>query len=375
MKKFVKFLCIALSIISATFFISCDLTEGDKDKDNSAPSGGFIPEQNLNVTVNFDVTDPLLYEQYQAQSLPEVIERVSPSVVGVSIATDNSTAYGSGIVIADSEEEELTFIATSHSLISGATTVTVTDFSTGAEYSASPVGTDPQTDICVIKISALLQKCTLFEDSSLIKAGEGIISVANSMGTQKNTVCAGIISANDFTVNMGEGNTSSIMLANVSWNNGSIGGGIFTQSGGFLAGMICSGTLTSLPAYVVPSDTLKEVCSEIIKSGYVEGRYKLGITVVDNKSGWGITESVSIVQLSLDGCMYADGAGLKEGDIIESFIYDGTTYQINKTEDLYGYLYGLDFTIGDQVVFNVERTGTKTQILITIKQYNYFDYQ
>ncbi len=375
MKKNIKRLLISLIMIIVLGLLGCNLRDKGDNQDNSDSAGTFVPEQNLNVTVEFVVTDPLLYEQYQAQGLPEVIERIAPSVVGITVSTDNSTASGTGIVVANNEAEELTFIVTSHSLIAGAKNVTVTDFSTGKEYSASPVGTDPQTDICLIKISAFLQKSIIYAESSTLKTGTGILSLSNVMGSQKIFASTGIIGATDFVMSAGEGKSNSLTLANLLWTNNSMGGGIFTQEGGYLVGMICTGSTPNMPAYVINADTIKEVCEKILETGVVEGRYKLGISVADNKSGWGITESVSIIQLAPDGCMYADGAGLKEGDIIESFVYDGTTYQINKTEDLYGYLYGFDFDIGDRVVFNIERTGTRTQIEITIKQYNYFDYQ
>ena len=374
MKKLIKNLCLALTLIFAFTLFACEVGGSGENSENSDSTVGFLPTDGPAVTVEIVVTDPLLYAQYQEQGLPQVIERISPSVVGVSVTTENSTAVGAGVVVTNSESEETTYIVTSHSLIEGAKNVTVTDFSTGKDYSASPVGTDPQTDICVIKISALLEPSVLYTQSSNLKTGEQILALSNLMGGQQIFASVGIIGATNYEISVGEGKSNSLMLANLTWTNNSLGGGIFTSSG-YLVGMICSGSIPSMPAYVINSDTLLKVCTEIIETGVVEGRYKLGISVADNKSGWGITESVSIIQLALDGCMYSDGAGLKEGDIIQSFIYQGTTYHINKTEDLYGYLYGFDFEIGDKVLFNIERTGTQTQVEITIKQYNYFDYQ
>ena len=185
MKKTIKRFCVSLILITILTFFGCNIGGGANNPEDSVPEGTFVPEQNLNVTVEFVVTDPLLYEQYQAQGLPEVVERIAPSVVGISVSTDNSTASGTGIVVANNESEELTFIVTSHSLIAGAKNVTVIDFTTGEEYSASPVGTDPQTDICVIKISAFLPKTIMYAQSSTLKAGVSILSLSNLMGSQK----------------------------------------------------------------------------------------------------------------------------------------------------------------------------------------------
>ena len=76
----------------------------------------------------------------------------------------------------------------------------------------------------------------------------------------------------------------------------------------------------------------------------------------------------------MDGCVYAEGFGVKVGDTILSLVYDGSEYAINKAEDFYYYLYNFDFKIGEKIIFNVERNSTRSQISIEIIQYDYFSF-
>ncbi|MBQ7408097.1 MAG: serine protease [Clostridia bacterium] len=367
-----------IALITATFSLAgCDFFEqpDQKEPDTSSTDDFVRDEEQTFSTVNLTVTDPALYQQYTEQSLAQVIERIRNGVVGVNVITNNATAFGSGIVIANSDDGKYSYIATSHTLIASASSVYVDVY--GKETvrcSATPVGTDPITDVCVIKVEQNLTPAVFYTQSNKMVAGESVVSVCNLFGSQQVVCSHGIISAAGFSVDVGEGNSNSLLIADFHLPSSGLGGGLFTEKGGFLAGMFCNTAIkTTATAFVLPADELQSVCSEIIQKGFVEGRYKLGFTAVDNRSGWGITESVSIAELATDGCLYASGAGLKVGDIINSFSYEGTEYAISYSEDLYFYLYSFEFKIGDQLEFSVERNGTNTKIKITIRQYDYFD--
>lgn len=373
MKKLFKIFTLILAVILCIGAQACNVTNGGGKDPSNQQNNGFTPDDKVEVDASIVTTDPSLYQEYQEQSLPVVLNRVKAGVVAINVTSTNVTTFGSGIVIANSSDGQYTFIATSHSLVSTATAVSVVDYITKTEYSASPVGTDPITDICVLRIAGNLPSSILYAQTSNILAGESVFALGNVMGSQSIIASSGMISATNYQVSAGEGRYNSYFLTNADYAPGSLGGGVFTQTGGFLVGMFCTGSVTSLPAYIIPADVLAKVCQEIMENGYVLGRYKLGVTVADNKSGWGITESVSVTKLASDGCLYANGTGLSEGDIIHSFVYDKTNYPVTKAEEFYNYLYSLNFAIGDQIIFNVERNGTKTQVVVVIKQYDYFE--
>lgn len=374
-KKLLCIGCISLAIIALTSFASCGLYEYPNKQENSSSTGGFTPEISQDGQVNIIITDPSLYNEYITESLPQVISRVKSSVVGIKVNVGQEAVIGTGTVIANSDNGLYTYIATSHSLLAGATSVVVQNFARGDEFNATPVGTDPVTDICIIRINANLTPATFYTDTSSVMAGQEVFALANAMGQQTVIVNDGIISAAGYKLDVGEGNVNEIFLTNLNLRSTSFGGGLFAKTGGFLLGMVCASEENSSHSYVIPADTLRNISAKIIEKGYVEGRYKLGVTVKDNKSGWGITESVSVSALEQDGSIYANGLGLEVDDIILSIVYGGTTYTIQRAEAFYSYLYSFDFKIGDVVTFNVERKGARSQISVEIKQYNYFNFE
>ena len=62
------------------------------------------------------------------------------------------------------------------------------------------------------------------------------------------------------------------------------------------------------------------------------------------------------------------------GDNVMSMTYKGTLYTIHRKEDLYSYLYNIDFAIGDIITFTIERKGTSSQVSVAIEQYDYFSF-
>jgi S1-C subfamily serine protease len=371
-KRIITLSLICVLFLALASFCACTLEFNGNKEENSSVTDGFIPENGETVEVNILVTDPLLYAEYMQESLPEVIKRVKKGIVGITVQFANSTISGTGTVVANSEQKGQTYIATSHSLVAGASSVTVKDFSSGEEYTAVPIGTDIITDICIVRINTFIETVPFYSESQTIQTGERVFSFSNLLDSQSPVATSGIIGATDYIHDAGENNYNSLFVADLTTTYSSLGGAIFTENGGFLLGMIRQGLAVGMPALVVPSDELLEITNEIIAHGFVRGRYKLGVTVVDNKSGWGITESVSVTKLENDGCLYAEGFGLKAGDIIHSIVYAGSEYAVNKAEDFYSYLYNFQFKIGDIIYFNIERNGTNSKVGVKIVQYDYF---
>ncbi|MBQ3572407.1 MAG: serine protease [Clostridia bacterium] len=371
-RKISALISILIVSVMTVCFASCDINLPTEPTSADSSTGTFVPGVSENVSVNIVVTDPSLYAEYTAQSLAETIERVKKGIVGITVKFDNTTILGSGTVIACVQESEYTYIATSHSLIAGASSVSVKDLQTGDVYDATPVGTDPITDICVIRINAIMTPCEFYSECSTVKAGEPVFACSDVLGSQVCVTTNGILGATEYKYDAGENNVNDLFIADLTTSYSSLGGALFTEKGGFLLGMIRTGAMPQMPAFVIPSDTLLTICTEIIENGYVEGRYKLGVTVEENKSGWGITESIKVTELAQDGCIYAEGLGLKVGDTILALNYKGSEYAINKAEDFYSYLYTFEYEIGDTITFTIERNSTRAQVSITIIQYDYF---
>lgn len=403
MKKII-FVLLCVCIFIGVAFSGCYIPKNDEySADNSQDSVFSRDETSYVASVNFTIADREQMQSYENEPLSDIIERVSESVVTVEAESSGGKTYGSGVVIATSDDNSTSYIAISHHIIVGAQTVGVKAKGDTKIRLAKPIGTDPETDLCVIAVSGALNKVVFYPENGIfekedgkqgsdaeipqadteqsrIQAGKSVISVADPFGTGYITASRGIIGMLGYMADAGEGKYTEYMLTDAFTNEYSTGGGIFTEQGGYLAGIITDGinNKSKWGGFVLPVETVQKVCEEIIENGYVLGRYKLGFTVEDNRSGWGITESIKVTDVAEDGSFYADGNGLRKGDLIRSFSYKGTDYNISKSEQLYGYFYdtfvnGKEIlSVGDRIKFKIERNGTEQEIDLVIKQYDYF---
>ena len=395
MRNLKRIILGATAILSsaAIFLSGCGGNNGGNG--DSGSSGGFSPDRTVKVEdVIFTVVDETSRAEYEKLPLVTVIKNALESVVTLTVKTQSGkTGIYSGVVVGQSanqkdDKQKDSYIAVSHTSIIDAESVTVTA-SDGSSYSTdngtlSPVGSDPWTDVCVLRASGEIKAAVLYNEESL-DAGEKVVAVGNLLGDGTVLSTGGIVSA-IYNASVGEGRYQNMLLTDAYCKKGSLGAGVFCENGGFLIG------LTSLRDEFSSSDvtpavtakTLQAVCSEIIESadGVVAGRYKLGIAVEDNRSSWGVTTGIVVKELAPDGCMYADGNGLRVGDVLLDFTVGNTHYPISSSnmhaadfiERLYALCVETPVEVGDVITFRVERGRTETQISIEIKQYNYFEY-
>lgn len=380
MKSKIKFV-ISILVLVTSIFSACSRVNEPTSETNSGELPEFVrPNTNQSAPVYVTVTDETLYDKYQSQTLPEIIERVSSSIVQIVAENSGVYSYASGVVIGNSEDGRYSYVVTCFHTVVNANSVSVNVVKDDELeiLGATPVGADPQTNLCVIRIEESITPAVFFSDSeNTIKSGESIIAVSNALNTPMSVSSRGIISATNFTVDAGEGKSNSYMLTDAFVNSNSAGGGAFTAQGGFLAGIIdntASGK-NNWTGAIIPADVVASVCTDILEYGYVPGRYKLGVTVADNRTSWGVTESIVVTQLSTDGSLYADGAGLRVGDVITGISYQMTDVYLSDSENFYEYLYyECEFSLGDQITFFIQRNNTKDSITVTINQYDYFAY-
>ena len=159
-----------------------------------------------------------------AMAIPDIVTKVSPSVVGVSCILSQGTATGSGIIMSADG-----YIITNAHVVDGAKSVSVLlpksyakNSSTKEEdltYKATIVGKDTQTDIAVLKIDAKDLTACEFGKSSEIKVGEISIVIGNPLGfSLANSVTSGIISAKDRVLTV-QDRTMNLIQTDASINN------------------------------------------------------------------------------------------------------------------------------------------------------------
>src|SRR5437773_3140335 len=258
-------------------------------------------------------------------SVNGVYRTAGPGVVEITVTTSSgsspfpfggsgsgqSQAQGSGWVYDSSGH-----IVTNDHVVQGATKVSVT-FADGSKYSAHVVGTDPSTDLAVLKVDAPSSKLHPLSlgDSSNLQVGDGVVAIGSPFGLDE-SVTTGIVSAlnrdisstNNFTI-------SGAIQTDAAINHGNSGGPLLNMSGEVVGintqiesdsgGNECAG-------FAVPSNTISTVASKLVSGQTVQHAY-LGVFVQTpaNRSGAAVAQVKS-------GSPAAD-AGLKAGDVITSF--------------------------------------------------------
>lgn len=227
-------------------------------------------------------------------------------------------ASGSGVIIRQDG-----YIVTNNHVVADASKVRVT-LNNNKSYDATVVGTDPATDLALIKIEAKNLPVLKFADSDNLRLGEWVLAIGSPYDL-RSTITAGIVSAKgrqmpNYT---GEFKIESFIQTDAAVNPGNSGGALVNKRGelvGVNTAIISqTGSYTGY-SFAVPSNIVKKTVADIIDYGSVR-RAKLGITmraIMDEKTAEEMKLSslngVYIVEVSKGGA--ADKAGLKAGDVI-----------------------------------------------------------
>ena len=187
---------------------------------------------------------------------------------------------GSGVIMSESNGK--TYILTCAHVISGGTKFTVT-LNNKKEYDATMVAYDSQTDIGVLSINATGLQVAEFANSDNLAVGEQVVAIGCPGGLEfMNSLTSGYISALDRPISSNIGYDNKCIQVDAAINPGNSGGALFNMQGqviGVNSSKIAATEYEGM-GFAVPSDTAISTANSLIKSGYVEGRAKLGITYV-----------------------------------------------------------------------------------------------
>jgi putative serine protease PepD len=235
----------------------------------------------------------------------------SPFPFGGDNGSRQSQAQGSGFV-SDTDGH----VITNNHVVDGANAISVT-FADGSKYKATLVGSDPSTDIAVLKVNAPSSKLHPLSlgDSSALSVGDGVVAIGSPFGLEE-TVTSGIVSAIDRSISsMNNFTIAGAIQTDAAINHGNSGGPLLNMTGQVI------GVTTQIESesggndgvgFAVPSSTIGRVVSQIVNGKKVEHAY-LGVFVqdADGRAGAKIARVRS-------GSPAAD-AGLKAGDVITAF--------------------------------------------------------
>jgi serine protease Do len=265
---------------------------------------------------------------------------------------------GSGVIVSPDG-----YILTNNHVVQGASKLTVA-LSDKKRLDAKIVGTDPQTDVAVIKVDAEGLPAATLGDSDNVHVGQWVIAVGNPFQLM-HTVTAGIISAKGRS-SVGLADYEDFIQTDASINPGNSGGALADLDGNVVA----INTAISSPSggnvgigFAIPIKMARNVMDTLIKKGHVSRGY-LGLMLqqVDDKLAKALhlakAEGVIVSDVNAGGP--ADRAGIRTGDVILSF--DGKP--VNDIVELRNAV--AQMAPGTSVHLGLIREGKKMDVVTTL---------
>ena len=271
---------------------------------------------------------------------------------------------GSGVIISPDG-----YIITNNHVIEGSEALSVT-LNDNKTVEAKIVGTDPKTDIALLKIETEEElPYTTFGDSDTVKIGEWVLAVGNPFNLTS-TVTAGIISAKSRDLSGNNNSNQSFLQTDAAVNPGNSGGALVNANGELIG--INTAITSQTGSYVgysfaVPSNIAKKVIQDIMEYGNVQYGV-LGISGSSLNSSYAerldIKETEGFYVGSVDEDSGAFEAGLQEGDIIKRI----DNIKIRKFSDLKGFLNTK--SPDDVVTVKYIRDGYEKEVQVTLLKNN-----
>ncbi|MDG4823083.1 trypsin-like peptidase domain-containing protein [Asanoa sp. WMMD1127] len=304
-------------------------------------------------------------------SLAEIAQKVEPSIVSIT----TGSGEGSGVVLTDDG-----YVLTNNHVVASASGNSVTVvFDNGKRASATIVGTDPKSDLAVVKASGVSGlSAAKFGDSAAVQVGDTVLALGSPLGLQ-GSVTAGIISAKDRTIrtqseqdqqpNPFGGNPnqqptatslSGLLQTDAPINPGNSGGALVNTNGeviGINTAIATSGQGNGSigVGFAIPSAKAEQV-AQALRNGEKVSHAALGVQVTETENGQGALVGAVTPNSA------AAKAGLQQGDVITNFGGEA----INTSDELVAAVQS--HKVGDQVQLTYTRNGSGNTATVTLTE-------
>ena len=329
-----------------------------------------------------------------AVSYADVVSRVAPAVVTINVqsrahapqqypfaddpsfrdffgeqgpprppAERRERGLGSGVIVSNDG-----FVLTNHHVIDGAEQIRVA-LNDNRLFDARVVGSDPPSDLALLKIDAGNLPLLTLGDSDGVRVGDVVLAVGNPLGIGQ-TVTEGIISAKGRQTGLSNGSFEDFLQTDASINQGNSGGALVNMSAELIGinSQILSPSGGSIGiGFAIPSNMARSVMEDLKRTGKVR-RGQLGVVVQELNSetaaSLGIRETKGVVVSQVQPGSAADRAGIRKGDVITALngveVGDPNTFrnQVAGTPP------------GTEVTLTIRREGREQQVRATLGEFS-----
>jgi serine protease Do len=307
-------------------------------------------------------------------AITQAVQKVGPAVVTVvgTIpgqntffgSTGDQTVSGSGLFISNQG-----YILTNNHVVEGTQDVNII-LADGTQQKVAIVGTDPYSDIAVLKTNGKVPAVATLGNSDMLKPGETAIAIGSPLGNFKNTVTVGVVSATGRSIDTGNGyQIEGLIQTDAAINQGNSGGPLVDLAGEvigintLIVRNTGTGTVAEGLGFSIPINTAQAVATQIIQKGYVSHPY-LGISyqpiTPDVAAAYNLPVQWGVYVTRVAVNSPAAQAGLQPGDMINkigSVPMDATHSYLNTL---------FSYKPGEQITLSVVRNGQTLQVKVML---------